>query len=265
MNVDFTELMSLPSYVGAVLFSAVCICCIRLMQRNNYTIFLLWPVVIYFLGPVFTGMFADAPVLGRYVFPELLLPETFTIFLYFVGILLADKLFDISSIIKATLTSPVLRRLSNSPAFMLIYAATAFAAVFLQLKMLQDFGSVLGGSYVLQNVAEGLIPYWGFLAGLYEIIFLLFVLSLLSGDRRPMRRTVIIGLYCLTAILRVAGGTRLVLIKEVAFLVILFYLQGHIRVGGARSIFRTCNGVRIGRSHTEYSLPCSSHWICRRS
>src|SRR4030081_2797848 len=134
MDVDISELISFPTYVGAAIFLAVCVCCLRLMQRKNYTILLLWPIMIYFLGPLFTGMFANAPVLGRYVFPELLLQETFTILLYFVSILLADKIFDISSIIKATLTSPVLRRLSDSPAFLLIYLGTAFAAVFLQIK-----------------------------------------------------------------------------------------------------------------------------------
>jgi hypothetical protein len=78
-------------------------------------------------------------------------------------------------------------------------------------------------------VAEGLIPYWGFLAGLYEIIFFLFVLFLLNSEHKRPQRIIVVAIYCLTTLLRAAGGTRLVLIKELAFLVILFYLQGNIK------------------------------------
>jgi hypothetical protein len=109
------------------------------------------------------------------------------------------------------------------------YTLTAVAAVFLQLKLLLDFGSVLTGSYVLDASADNPVPYWGFLAGLYEIVFLLFVLFVLSGDRRSKRRVIVIGLYFVTTVLRVAGGTRLILIKELAFLVILLYLRGALK------------------------------------
>jgi hypothetical protein len=225
---DLDALTTETAYFGYALFLVVCYVCYRLLQHKNYIILLLWPIGIYFCGPLLTGIFADAPVLKRYVFAENLLAETLVIFLYFVTLLLADRCFGISGILQTCISSPTIRRLSHGPAFLAIYVTVALTAISLEIKMLLDFGSLLTGSYVIDSVAEGLIPYWGFLAGLYEIIFLFFVLFILGDYQQPRYRRIVIILYCLTAILRVAGGTRLVLIKELAFLVILFYLQGSV-------------------------------------
>jgi hypothetical protein len=225
---DTAALMSGTTYAGLGLFLIVCFCCYKLMQRKKYIILLVWPIIIYFCGPVFTSLFADAPVLGRYVFPELIFSETLIIFLYFITLLVADKFLDISAVIKSSLSNPAMRRLSHSPAFLPIYICTALAAMFLQIKLLHDFGSVLTGHYVQEGMADGLIPFWGFLAGLYELIFLLVVLFILSGDHTSKQRIFVIGIYCLTAALRVAGGTRLILIKELAFVLIIFYLRATI-------------------------------------
>lgn len=199
------------------------------MQTKNYTILLVWPIVIYFCGPVFTAIFVGAPVLGRYVFPENALPETFMIFLYFMALLVADKLFGISQIIESSLSHPVMRRLARSPAFLPLFVSTAALAAVLQIKLLHENGSVLSGSYVAAGNENGDNPFWGFLAGLYEIIFLLFVLFLNSDNRGLKLRVFMIATYCLTTVLRLAGGTRLILIKELAFMIILFYLRGHLK------------------------------------
>jgi hypothetical protein len=226
---DITALMSDASYVGLGLFLIVCFCCYRLMQDKKYIVLLIWPILIYFCGPILTGMFADAPVLGRYIFPEFIISETLLIFLYFITLLVADKFFGISKIIESSMSNPTMRGLSHSPVFLPIYLVTALLAMFLQLKLLNEFGSVLTGSYVQTGVDEGLIPFWGFLAGLYEIIFLLFVLFILSGDHGSKQRFIVIATYCLSTGLRVAGGTRLILVKELAFVLILFYLRGRIK------------------------------------
>lgn len=198
------------------------------MRKKNYLILLVWPILIYFLGPTFTALFADAPVLKRYVFPETILAETLMIFAYFAALLVADRIFDISSIMKISTSSSTIRRLSEGPVFLLLFCSVTVMALVFQIKLLLDFGSLLSGGYVLDSVADGLIPYWGFLAGLYEIVFLLFVVFLLNDRHTLKHRVVVVGLYLITATLRVAGGTRLVLVKEVAFLLILFYLRGGI-------------------------------------
>jgi hypothetical protein len=198
------------------------------MRDRNYLILIAWPILIYFLGPTFTALFADAPVLRRYVFPETIVAETLMIFAYFVALLVADRIFDISSVIKISISSPTIRKLSEGPAFFVLFCTVTAIALVLQIRLLVEYGSLVSGSYLLDSVAEGLIPYWGFLAGLYEIIFLLFVVFLL-GDRHALKHQVIVvGLYLISAALRVAGGTRLVLVKEAAFLLILFYLRGGV-------------------------------------
>jgi hypothetical protein len=226
---DIAALFTSTTYVGLGLFAFVCLCCYRMMQTKNYMVLLVWPIVIYFCGPIFTEMFAGTPFLGRFVFPEYTMAETLMIFLYFVSLLVADKLFGISQIIESSLSHPTMRQLSHSMAFLPVFVITALLAMALQIKLLHDFGSVLSGDYVMLGVdAEG-IPFWGFLAGLYEIIFLLFVLFIISGDHGLKLRIFVIGAYCLTAAVRVAGGTRLILVKELAFVVILFYLRGRLK------------------------------------
>jgi hypothetical protein len=198
------------------------------MRERNYLILIAWPILIYFLGPTFTALFADAPVLRRYVFPETIVAETVMIFAYFVALLVADRIFDISSIIKISITNSTIRRLSEGPAFLALFCAVTAVALVLQIKLLAEYGSLLSGTYLLDSVADGLIPYWGFLAGLYEIIFLFFVVFLLSDQHTLKQQVIVVGLYLITATLRVAGGTRLVLVKEIAFLLILFYLRGSV-------------------------------------
>jgi len=213
---------------GLALFAVVCVWLYRLLQAQNYMLLLLWPIVIYFCGPTATGLFADAPVLGRYVFADSVAMETLIIFAYFAVFLLADRVYDLSGCIRTSFNDPTIASLARSPLFLPIFVPTALAASALQIKSMLDFGSIFSGQYALTNVAEGLIPYWGFLAGLYEIIFLLFVLYILSGSRSRIRYFVI-ALYVVTAALRVAGGTRMILIKEVAVLLILFYCRGAIK------------------------------------
>jgi hypothetical protein len=225
---DTSALMSGTTYAGLGLFLVVCFCCYKMMQHKRYIILLVWPILIYFCGPVFTLTFVGSPGLDRYVFPELIFSETLMIFLYFATLLAVDAFLDISAVIESSLSSPATRQLSHSPIFLPIYVCTAMVAMFLQIKLLHDFGSVLTGHYVQEGVTDGLIPFWGFLAGLYELIFLLVVLFILSGDHTLKMRIFVIGIYCLSAALRLAGGTRLILIKELAFVLIIFYLRATI-------------------------------------
>jgi hypothetical protein len=226
---DLSALFTSTTHIGFGLFAIVCFWCYRLMTNKRYLILFVWPIVIYFCGPLFTGIFADTPVLGNFVFPEYTLAETLMIFLYFVSFIVADHMFDVSGIINYSMSHPTIRRLSYSMAFLPIFVVTVMLAIGLQIKLLHDVGSVLTGTYAMLGVDEGLVPYWGFLAGLYEIIFLLFILFILSEGHGLKMRIFVIGAYCLTALLRVAGGTRLILVKELAFVVILFFLRGRLK------------------------------------
>lgn len=226
---DLTALFTNTTYIGFGLFAIVCFWCYRLLAAKRYLILFIWPIVIYFCGPLFTSIFADTPVLGNFVFPEYTLAETLMIFLYFLSFIVADYLFDVSGIIKSSMSHPTIRRLSHSMVFVPTFVVAVALAVGLQIKLLYDVGSVLTGTYAMLGVDEGLVPYWGFLAGLYEIIFLLFILFILSEGHGLKMRIFVVGAYCSTALLRVAGGTRLILIKELAFVVILFFLRGRLK------------------------------------
>jgi len=213
---------------GLGLFLVVCLLCYRLLQRKNYLMLILWPVIIYFCGPTLTLLFAEAPVLGKYVFADEIVAETLLMFVYFVAFLVADRLLGLSAAVRSSIHSQTMAQLARSPLFLWIYVPAAAAAAVLQLKMLREVGSVFSGVYAATGVDEGLVPYWGFLAGLYEIIFLLFVLFILSGQRSWLR-VFVIAVYIVTAALRVAGGTRMILIKELAVILILFYLEGRMK------------------------------------
>ena len=220
---------ALDSNVTAVclgLFLVVCLLCVLLLQLKRYIVLFLWPILIYFCGPLITSIFSDAPVLRTYFFADAILAETSIIFAYFVFFVVIDYFLDISSVIRSCFNGPAMTGLAQSTVFLLIYFVAAIVATILQIVMLNQLGSVFSGAYVAGRFEE--IPFWGFLAGLYEIIFLCFVLFLLSGGKSKLR-FLIIAVYVMTAALRVAGGTRLILIKELAVICILLYLRGQIK------------------------------------
>jgi hypothetical protein len=214
---------------GVGLFLAVCLLCYWLLSRRRYVILFLWPVLIYFYGPLLTSFFVGVPSLENYVFPENILAETLIMFAYFLGLIVADYAFDLSRLIRSSIYNPTVQRLASSPMFLPTYAATSLIAIVLQVDMLRQYGTVLSGSYAYWNTLgdAAATSRWGFVAGLYEIIFLCFVLFLLSGQRGKWR-VVVVAIYAVTALLRVLGGTRLILVKELAFILILLFLRGNI-------------------------------------
>jgi hypothetical protein len=218
-----------PIFVAIVLMVLLAWQSLRLLRRKQYVILLIWPAFIYLIGPAATLLFAEHPVLGTYVDETRLTSQTLLMGWYLLLLLAADKAFGLSSSLRKSLQGSALQRLSSSPAFPVVYLCAGLAATALQTYTLLNFGSIFTGSYILEDAAEGLIPYWGFLAGLYEIVFLCFILAL-SGTR-PSKRVwlIYVGLYVLTTMLRVFGGTRLILIKELAFMILLFYLRGTIK------------------------------------
>jgi hypothetical protein len=213
---------------GIGLFLVVCLLCLALLRSKRYLILFLWPILIYFCGPLITLVFADNPFLGKYVFPDAILSEVFIMFSYFGFFVLIDYFWDISSVIRSSFNGPSISRLAQSNVFLVLYVSIAALAAVLQIIMMQQFGSVFTGDYVASGYVEGQIAYWGFLSGLYELIFLCFVLYLLSGQV-VRYRFLMIALYAITAALRLSGGTRLILIKELAVICILLFLRGRIK------------------------------------
>ena len=204
-------------------------------------------------------MFSHAPVLGRYVFPDAVIPETLLMFTYVLGIYGCDKFLNVSGAVRRSLENPSIACLARSPLFLPIFLPTVALAVGLQLMILKRFGSALnGGPYALELAAKGEIPYWGFLAGLYEIIFVCVILFLLSG-RRGSTRLLVIGAYIFAAALRLAGGTRLILIKEIAVILIISYSQGRIKARhlGITALVVIILGSLVGllrmSGHNEYA------------
>lgn len=214
---------------GLAMFALVLVLCGWLLVMRRYVILLLWPVVIYFCGPVLTSVFASAPALGQYIFPSDTLWETLVILIYFVGFIAVDLVFDVSAAIRTSVHAGFMRQLAASPMFTVVFVTAAITAIALQCALLAQFGTIFSGHYAYW-ADEGLAPvsYWGFLAGLYEIIFLCIVLLLLS-NYRGTARFLYLAVYLATALLRVIGGTRLVLVKEIAFIVLLLYLERKIK------------------------------------
>jgi hypothetical protein len=198
----------------------------RLMREKNYLIFFIWPAFIYLIGPAAMLLFVDQPVLSAYFNENRIAFQTSLMIWYFMSFIAADKVLNISAAMRRALGGRALHRLSSSRIFPALYVATTIAASSLQIYTLKNVGTIFSGIYSLESGEE--IPYWGFLAGLYEIIFLCFILVLLG--KRPSKRMwlMYIALYSFTTLLRIMGGTRLVLIKEFAFMIIFFYLRGVI-------------------------------------
>lgn len=229
-RLEISYLATNTALIGLLLYLGVCGVCWWLLLKKRYIIFLLWPVIIYFPGPILTSFFAEAPGIGQYVFPDATVFETVVILCYFVGMVLADGIFDLSSIIETSLFSPTVRSLTASPMFLPVYLATAGLALGLQIDILHRYGTVLTGNYAYWESLGDSSSLWGFIAGLYEMVFLCFVLVLLGGEGlQRSTRWLVSGVYCLAALLRLASGTRLVLVKELAFVLILLYLQRRIR------------------------------------
>jgi hypothetical protein len=242
---DTSAFQAVTVEVGLGLFMVVCFLCLQLARHRRSVLLLIWPVLIYFCGPTMTAMFSDNPVLSRYVFADAALAETLIMFAYVAALYVADRVLNLSEAIRASFSSPEIRRLARSPIFLLIYIPVAIATVILQLKILHDLGSALaGGQYAMEAAAEGLIPYWGFLAGLYEVLFVFVVLFLLSEQPSKFLSVLVMGLYVLAAVLRVAGGTRLLLIKELAVILIVFYMRGKIK--GRRLAVMAVSVVLLG-------------------
>jgi len=215
--------------IALALFACVCALCCWLLVTRRYLILLLWPVLIYFCGPALTDVFVAAPALGQFIDQNTLVAETVVMFLYFFGLVAMDLIFDLSAVIQSSIHSRTVSQLARSPVFFLIYLGTALVAIVLQINVLREYGSILSGSYAYwASLGDPSAWYWGFLAGLYEMVFLCLVLLLLS-DVRGRMRGFYIAIYCGTALLRVLGGTRLILVKELAFILILLYLERKIR------------------------------------
>jgi len=225
---DFSALATGYVLTGLALYVLVCILCWWLLSCRRYVILLLWPVIIYFLGPTLTDFLQGVPGLDRYVFEEQTLAETLVILCYFVGVVVADSMLNLSAIIEDSIHNPTVRSLAASPLFLPLFFGTAVLAIVLQINILRTYGTVLTGNYAYWSSIDDDEAGWGFLAGLYEIIFLCFMVAMLGGGLSRRTHHLINGIYVLTALLRLAGGTRLVLVKELALIIILLYLQGRI-------------------------------------
>jgi hypothetical protein len=225
---DFAALATGDVLIGLALYAGVCALCWWLLVRRRYVILLLWPVLIYFPGPTLTDFFAGVPGLGQYIFAEHTLAETLAMLAYVLGLALADELVDLSAVIEGCLFNATVRPLAASPLFLPVFLATALLAIVLQVNILRTYGTVLTGNYAYWESLGEQESGWGFLAGLYEIIFLCFVVALLSAGLSRRTHRLITALYALTAVLRLAGGTRLVLVKELALLFILLFLERRI-------------------------------------
>jgi hypothetical protein len=226
---DFSALLTNTVVIGLVLYLGVCFVCWRLLIHKRYVILLLWPAVIYFPGPTLTSFFEAARGLEQYVFGDITSFENFVMLCYVLGLVAADAWLDLSGIIEKCLFNPTVRGLTSSPLFLTIYFGTALLASILQINLLRTYGTVLTGNYVYWESLTDQSTGFGFVSGLYEIVFLCFVLTLLGNGLGRRTRLLVAATYAMTAVLRLAGGTRLVLVKELAVVLILLYLAGSIR------------------------------------
>ena len=128
----------LDSNVMAVclgLFLVVCVLCVVLLHFKRYILLFLWPIIIYFCGPLITSIFSDAPVLRNYFFADAIITETSIIFAYFVFFVVIDYFLDISSAVRSCFNGPAIAGLAQSSVFLLIYSSATTVASILQMMI----------------------------------------------------------------------------------------------------------------------------------
>ena len=201
---------------------------LNLTIKKDYTCLLLWPILIYLIGPLMTSLFSNHPVLSRYVDSNRSNILTFQMFWYFELTIFFSYVFKLSNCLKVNLSGRTLFYLSSSQLFPIIFYFSILFSSILQIHLISTVGSIFTGSYVLENLEEYGISYWGFLAGLYEITFISFILLLIGQKPTKKNWYLYIFFYVFTTFLRLLGGTRLVIVKEIIFIILLLYLKNSL-------------------------------------
>lgn len=187
-----------------------------------------WPIVLYIPGPLAAYLlFSGQDFFASYVSPESVFVSTLVLvggfFLYRISLgkrLARQVRFDIAQIRK----SPVV----NGAAWPLVLLGLLCAVT--QLLLIRDTGaSLLAGSYVLgdDKFAENRTLFT-MTAGLYEIFAAILAFRFV-GTKLTLRRDGLFLLFAFAVIaLRMFGGTRLIVLELVLFIVMVRVLEGRI-------------------------------------
>lgn len=241
---ELNKLQFLPFVLALTLLIFCSLQILYLLRQKNYIVLLIWPVLIYLIGPSMSIIFEEHPTLSRYINLSRVNFLTFQMFWYVELLIIFGAVFNLSDNLRKSLSGSRLRSLSSSSLFPLVFLLCLVSASALQIHLLINVGSIFTGSYVLDNLADSPITYWGFLAGLYEIIFLCLILLLLDKKNHKKMWNIYIGAYLIATFLRVLGGTRLVIIKETIFILIFLYLLGSIKL--KQLFFWGCSAIILG-------------------
>jgi hypothetical protein len=187
-----------------------------------------WPIVLYVPGPLAAYLlFSGQDFFAGYVSPEsvfvssLVLVGGFFLYRIFLGKRLARQVrFDIAQIRK----SPVI----NGAAWPFVLLGLLCAVA--QLLLIRDTGaSLLEGSYILgdDKFAENRTLFT-MTAGLYEIFAAILAFRIV-GTKLTLRRDGLFLLFAFAVIaMRMFGGTRLIVLELVLFIVMVRVLEGRI-------------------------------------
>jgi hypothetical protein len=199
-----------------------------LSKRIGLDFLIWWPIIMYIPGPIAAYLlFGESETFANYISAQSVLVSTlvlvggFALYRLFLGKRLADILrFDLAQI-------------ESSPAVIgakwpLVALGCLCAAT--QILLIRDTGAsllsneyVLGGGRFSENRTLFTLT-----AGLYEMFAALFALRLVSVHS-PWRRNKLLFLFAAAVVaLRMLGGTRLVVLKLVVFVVLVRMLQRRI-------------------------------------
>jgi hypothetical protein len=217
-------LLSAVLVLGALAFIAALVT----MRRPGLDTLVWWPIVLYIPGPLaIYVLFSGHPSFANYFSPESIVVSTlalvggFLLYVLFLEKRLARQLReDLAEVAR----SPAV----NGTKWPLVLLGVLCAAT--QVMLIRDTGaSLLSGGYVL---ADGSFAdnstLFTLTAGLYEIFAALLALRLVAVKPSARKDGLFLLLSFAVLALRMLGGTRLIVLKVVLFVVILQLLRGNI-------------------------------------
>ena len=229
---------------------------LRLFYTKNFLVILVWPIGIYSIGPYISYAYLYAPWLSNYIFPENFLEETelFTVFLILIVIL--DKFFHLGNVLRRYVLGRHIVSVGSSKLMRVCFYISGLAAAFFQIALMTQRGSILTGNYVQSAIpsagGDDQPIAWGVLGGLYEVFFACtVVLFIARRERSPFSKDA--AFYSLVLLLRLLGGTRLILVKELSVLLFIMVAQKRVRVFfvGLAAVAVVVLGSLVGSARTN--------------
>ena len=218
-------------FLSIALYFINCAIAFRYLVKKSFIVLIIWPVVIYSIGPLLSQPLKLHPVLSRYVFPDQLLEESEIFSIFMITIFIFEEKYNIGTNISRYVLSQDIFRIGASKSILFAFYVVGTLCAALQIVLMATYGSIFSGNYVLSattDASNGQILSWGFLAGLYELFFACTLVILIAkGEKSIISKESFFYIFVLA--LRLFGGTRLILLKEISVIMFLMIVQKKVR------------------------------------